>query len=236
MKIKNQKLVLLILSLLMMSLACNFSLDLPFLGSQNEGISPEDISLAATRAAEAAAAAAAAAGEAGQMAATAVNQAAEPAPTALPTADAPVTGTSLERKLANIQPDANGNFSVSITEDDLNEFIASQDAGFQTETLDAQNIGFDITPEYLQLSADVTQPIELPLIVKLRPAIVGDQLQFDLISASAGILPIPEGMLDVIETVANNELTRALIGLPSGVALYNATLGEGEFTIFGHQN
>lgn len=247
MKNRNNRLLLLFILPLLLSLACNFALDLPFLGSQDEGISPEDVSLAATRAAEAAATAAAVAGEAGQLAATAVVQSQELAATtipsaekitetALPTAEASVTGTSIERKLANIQPDADGNFSVSITEDDLNEFVAGQEGGIQTEALSAQDIGFDITPEHLELSADVTEPVQLPLIIQLRPTVTGDQLRFELLSASAGLFPVPEGMLDVIETVANTELTRALIGLPSGTTLNDATLGEGEFTIYGHQN
>jgi hypothetical protein len=82
----------------------------------------------------------------------------------------------------------------------------------------------------------VTQPVALPLVVQLRPTVVNGQLQFDLLSASAGILPVPESMLNLVETVANSELSRALIGLPTGVTLENATLGEGEFTIFGRQN
>jgi hypothetical protein len=232
MKKGNRHILFVVLLLLLLSLSCNLSPNLPFAGSQEEGISQEDVSIAATRAAEAAAAAE----EAGQMAATAIAPVEENPDTALPTVEAPVTGSSLERKLANIQPDANGNFSVSITEGDLNEFVAGQEGGFQTEALDAQNIGFEITTEYLELTADVNEPVELPLIVRLRPAVVNDQLRFELISASAGLLPVPEGMLEVIETVANNELSRALIGLPTGIALTDATLANGEFTVFGHEN
>jgi hypothetical protein len=65
---------------------------------------------------------------------------------------------------------------------------------------------------------------------------VNGQLQFELLSASTGILPVPESMLDLIEAGANSELTRALVGLPAGVTLQNATLGDGLFTIFGQQN
>jgi hypothetical protein len=231
--------------LLLSSLACNASQNLPWnAGSEDIGISAEDVSVAATRAAEAAAAAAAGADQAGQMAATAIAQesGAADAPvsdssgTGQASGDAVVAGGSLQQKLANIQPDANGNFAVAITEDDLNEFIAGEGGAFQTDTLSAQNIEIQITPEHLELTGDVTEPVALPLVVKLRPAIAGGQLGFELVSASAGIFPVPDSMLDLIEAGANSELGRALAGLPSGVVLQNATLAEGVLTIFGQEN
>lgn len=235
---KGIQAVLLLLSLLLLfSLACSLGSNLPFgLGGDGEGLSQEEIATAATRAAEAAATAAAVADQGSQAAATAAADSVATAEAELNAAPPPSTGTSLEQKLTNIQPDANGNFSVSITEADLNEFVAGQGGSIDTESLKAQDIQFNITPEYLQLNGDVTEPIALPLDVRLRPVISGDKLRFELISATAGLFPIPDSMLNVIETVANSELSRALISLPSGVTLQNATLGEGEFTVFGHQN
>jgi uncharacterized protein YpmS len=155
----------------------------------------------------------------------------------LPADDAVTAGSTLQQKLANIQPDANGNFAVAITESDLNEFISgSQGGGFQTDTLSADNVQVKITAEHVELSGDVQEPIALPLVIELRPTVVNGQLQFELLSASAGILPIPSSMLDLIEAGANSELTQALVGLPAGVTLQNATLSDGMFTIFGQQN
>ena len=236
-----------VILLLITTLACNFGLDLPFAGSDGEGLSAEEISSAGTRAAEAAATAAAVASDAGQIAATAVMQGDQLAATAVSSSSenssesqageaAPTAATSLEQKLSNIQPDANGNFAITITDADLNDYIAHQGGAFQTNSLNAQDIRFAITPEYLELRGDVTEPVALPLVVQLRPTVINDLLLFELLTASAGILPVPESMLDLIETVVNSELSRALIGLPTGVRLQNATLGEGEFTIFGQQN
>ncbi len=246
----KQWVLIAIVLLAMMSMACGLGLDLPFnLGTQDSAISPEDVAVAATRAAEAAATAAAVAGEAGQMAATAVSQGdgaaataiaaqVEELATSLPQAAASITTVegSLPQKLANIQPDANGNFAVTITEADLSEFIAGQAGAIQTEAFSAQDVQFAITPEYLELTGEVTEPVALPLVVKLRPVVVGDRLQFELLSASAGILPLPESMLDIIETVANSEIAGALSGLPEDVSIHDATLGNGEFTISGRQN
>ena len=250
MKKANRFAPLFLFVLLLSSLACNFSMELPWnIGPQDVEISPEDVSVAATRAAEAAATAAVVADQAGQLAATAVTQGDGAVATAIaqvgddsdidkaPAAgDTVVAGGALQQKLANIQPDANGNFAVAITEEDLNEYITAQEGAFQTDTMSAQNIQIQISPEYVELSGDVTEPMALPLLVRLRPAVNGGQLQFELLSASAGIFPVPDSMLDLIEAGANSELGQALAGLPNGVTVQDATLANGVLTIFGHQN
>jgi len=239
MKKPNRIALLSLIVLMLTSLACSFSAELPWnVGPENVEISSEDISVAATRAAEAAATAVAAADQAGQLAATAVTQGDSAVATVASQTggDAIVIGGSLQQKLANIQPDANGDFAVAVTEEDLNEFVAGQGGGFKTESLSAENIQIQINPERLQLTGDVTEPLALPLVVNLSPAVVGDQLRFDLLSASAGIFPVPDSMLELIEAGANSELNRALEGLPDGVTLQDAALADGVLTIFGHQN
>jgi hypothetical protein len=250
MKKVNRFVLLFLFVLLLSSLACNFSMGLPGnVGRQDVEISPEDIALAATRAAEVAATAAVVADQAGQLAATAVTQEDSSVATAIaqvgddsdtgqaPAAgDALVAGGSLQQKLANIQPDANGNFTVAITEEELNEYIAGQEGAFQTDSFSAQNIQIEIAPEHVKLTGDVTEPIALPLLIELRPAVAGGQLQFELLSASAGIFPVPDSMLNLIEASANSELGQALAGLPNGVTVQDAALANGVLTIFGHQN
>lgn len=253
MKKGSRGIVMFLGALMLLSLACSFGLELPWeAGGQDVQISQEEVSAAATRAAEAAATAAVVANQAGQMAATAVLQGDGVVATAvaqgselvataqiLPTAaiGAVAGGSTMQQKLANIEPDANGNFTVAITEADLNEFInGSQGGGFQTDTLSADNVQVSITAEHVELSGDVQEPVALPLVIELRPTVVNGQLQFELLSASTGILPVPESMLDLIEAGANSELARALVGLPAGVTVQNATLGDGLLTIFGQQN
>lgn len=236
MKKSNRFIPFFLFILLFTTIACNFGGGLV---NQAAGeISPEDISRAATRAAEAAAAASAAVDQAGQLAENALSEQESVLATAqaLAAANVPAAGGSLEQKLANIQPDANGNFAVPITDADLNEFIATQGGSLKSDTFSAENIKIEITTEHVALTGNVTEPIALPLDVKLRPTITGDQLSFDLISASAGIFPIPDSMLDLIEAGANSEISRALAGLPNGVTLQNATLTDGVLTIFGRQN
>lgn len=230
--IKQNRIVLLLSILVISTLACSLGSNLPFGGGgQDVSISPEDVAEAATRAAEVAATAGVFTEQPTEMAATP-----EINPTQTP--DVPVVGgSSLEQKLANIQPDANGNFSVDITEEDLNEFVSGQaNGGIQTEGLNVEQVQIGISDESVKLTGDVKEPIELPLIVELRPSVVNDRLHFEIITASAGIFPLPESVLDLIEVTANTELTQALVGLPENVTLYDAQLGNSVLTIFGHMN
>lgn len=241
--IKKQRTTVFLFGIVMLlTLACRFGTDLPWnAGEQDVPISAEDVAEAATRAAEAAAAAGVSTDQLGEIAATAVAQGSDIVATAeaLPTPDlgAAVGATALEQKLANIQPDANGNFTVDITEEDLNEFVSGQSGGgIQTEGLNVENVQIGITDESVKLTGDVKQPLELPLTVELRPSVLNSQLQFEIISASAGFFPVPDAMLDLIEATANSELTQALTGLPANVTLTDAQLGNGVLMIMGQQN
>jgi len=229
--IKQNRIVLLLSILVLSTLACSLGSNLPFGGGQDVSISAEDVAEAATRAAEVAATAGVFTEQPTEMAATAVIN-----PTQTPAVPV-VGGSSLEQKLANIQPDANGNFSVAITEEDLNEFVSGQaNGGIQTEGLNVEQVQIGISDESVKLTGDVKEPLELPLIVELRPSVVNDRLHFEIITASAGIFPLPESVLDLIEVTANTELTQALVGLPENVTLYDAQLGNSVLTIFGHMN
>ena len=110
MKIKSVVLILFILSL--STMACRFSVELPWnVAAPDVEISPDDVAAAATRAAVVAATAASVADQAGQIAATAVLQGDGIVSTAVAGEGLPDVGaalSSLERKLTSITPDANG--------------------------------------------------------------------------------------------------------------------------------
>ena len=236
---KKRTSVIFFLGILMLfSLSCRFGQGLP--GGQDIQISAEDVAAAATRAAEAAAAAGVLTDQAGEIAATAVAQGGEIAATAqiFPTQDPNIVGaTALEQKLANIQPDANGNFVLVITEADFNEYIAGQtDGGIKTEGFNVENVNIDISGESAKLTGDVKEPLALPLTVEMSPEVQDNRLHFKIISAQAGIFPAPTTMLDLIELTANTALTEALAGLPSNMTLQNVQLGDGTLTITGHQS
>lgn len=245
MKIKSIALVLIVLSLSM--LACRFSLELPWdVSAPDVEIAPEDVAAAATRAAVVAATAASVADQAGQLAATAVLQGDDIVSTAVAGEGLPEIGEvlpevggaagvvgSLERKLTSISPDANGQFTITMTDGDLAEYLALQGAAFENSEARIENVQVNFTPQNVVITGDVTNPVSLPLTAELRPVVIDGGLHFQVINASAGILPVPDSMISVLEAGVNIGLGQAMDALPAAVILLDVALGDGSMTVLG---
>jgi hypothetical protein len=237
---KRNSIVLLLIILSLSVMACRFSFELPWdVGTPDVNISPEDVSAAATRAANVAATAAAVADQAGQIAATAVLQGDNVVSTAvagenLSQGDLAATGTSsLERKLMSVSPDANGNFTITMTDADLAEYLAMQGAAFENSDARVENVQVNFTPQNIVITGNITQPVTMPLSAELRPSVVDGRLQFQVINASAGILPVPDSMLSVLEAGINVGLGQAMNSLPANTSLLDVALGSGSMTVLG---
>lgn len=235
MKIKSVVLTLFILSL--STMACRFSVELPWnVAAPDVEISPDDVAAAATRAAVVAATAASVADQAGQIAATAVLQGDGIVSTAVAGEGLPDVGaalSSLERKLTSITPDANGNFTITMTDADLAEYLALQGAAFENGEARIENVLVNFTPQHIVITGNITNPVTLPLTAQLRPVVIDGRLQFQVINASAGVLPVPDSMLSMLETGINVGLGQAMNALPAGVTLLDVALGSGSMTVLG---
>ena len=233
----------LLAALLMVTLGCRFTLELPWnVDAPDVEISPEDVSVAATRAAEAAATAAALADQAGQLAATAVLEGDNMLSTAVAGEGLPDIGAgiaaagALQQKLASITPDANGNFNVTITDADLAEYIALQGGGVNYSDVAIENIRVNILPQHVVFTGRVTNPVDLPVTANFRPIISDGRMQFKIIDATAGVFPVPSSMVSVLETGVNLGLGQAFNALPAGVIMQDVALGSGSMTIIGRAN
>lgn len=240
MQSKKSKGALLLVILALATMACRFTLELPWnVNAPDVEISPEDVSAAATRAAVAAATAASVADQAGQLAATAVLQGDNIVSTAVAgeglsgIGAAARAATSLEQKLTSIMPDANGNFTITMTDADLAEYMATQGGAFENTDARIENVQVNFTPQHVVIAGTITRPVNLPLSAELRPAVVDGRLQFEVLNASAGPLPIPSSMLSLLEAGVNSGLGQAMATLPAGVALVDVALGSGSMTVLG---
>lgn len=232
MMLKNRSALSLLVALLALTtLACSFSLELPWnVGAPDVAISQEQVSEAATRAAVAAATAAALADQAAQIAATAVVG----SDGALATASAALPGVpqSLQEKLANIQPDANGNYVVPVTDADLALFFNSQGGSFASGDVAIENLRINTVPDAVVLTGDVTSPLAVTLRARFQPVVEDGRLRFRALDASAGMLPVPASMLSLVEAGVNTGLGQAIAALPAGIQVQDVQMGDGVFTIF----
>jgi hypothetical protein len=238
-EMKRIGIVLFLIMILLTTLACRASFELPWdVNAPDIEISPEEIAAAATRAANVAATAAILADQAGQIAATAVLQGDEIISTAvagegLPQSGGAVGASSLERKLTSISPDANGNFTITMTDADLAEYLAMQGAAFENSEARIENVRVSFTPQNVLVTGDITRPVNLPLTAQLKPIVADGQLRFQVLNASAGVLPVPDSMLSILEAGMNVGLGQAMNSLPEGVTLLDVALGSGSMTVLG---
>lgn len=235
---KHNKLALFILiSLLILpALACGGSVNLPDVDVDELAGQAAD---AATKAADAAATAVVVA----QQVATSeqvqnIEATAVAAATALVDSDFELPeSSSLRQKFANAQPDANGNITITITDTEINEAIqmkqtAAEQAG-QEQAL--QGILVTFTGSNIILTGNVTTPILAQLTVTFRPYVADGILQFEVISATLGVINVPTTLLSASEATLNSTLNEAMGNLPANYTLQNVTIGEGTMTIYAHK-
>lgn len=208
------------LILLLATLACGFGLPEP----------PEQVVSLVT--------AQAAVLESGNAVQTAVALAPEQGATAvaaLQASEAPELD-QIKAKLSNIQPDQFGNYTVTLTEGEINQLLqVSQllsEPGNQVQLL---NTIITFREGQVKLSARLVEPIGADIQLSLLPEVQDGTLRFHLEEASLGPLPAPQFVLSGIESALNRALVNALTEVPGTVAVTSVSVGEGTITIVGRQ-
>jgi hypothetical protein len=217
---------------------------LPALACGGSGVNLPDVNVdeladqaadAATQAADAAATAVIIAQEAASseqvqsLEATAVAAA-----TSLANSDFELPDTSsLRQKFANAQPDANGNISITITDDELNEAIqlkqtAAEQAG-QPQTV--QGLAVTFTGGNIVMTGSITTPVAAQLTVTFRPYVANGILQFEVVSATLGSINVPAALLSASQATLNSTLNEAMGNLSANYTLQEVLMGEGTMTI-----
>jgi hypothetical protein len=139
---------------------------------------------------------------------------------------------ALGEKFGSIQPDENGNFTLTVTDTEVNAAIQrSQEETGGNTSLQHPAIGF--TGGNIVLTGNVTQPIEAQLTVTFRPSVVGGDLQFEVVSATLGTIQVPAAVLSTAEGTLNSTLGQALNNIPSNLTLQSIVMGEGTMTVSG---
>lgn len=242
---KQNKHFLLLLLIISLLAACNGSATSPLaqvtvpaiVSDQAEALATQAASVAATAAVGATAVAASE--QSDSVVATAVAQGETIAATAQSAADQ-IPGldiNALRERFSSVQPDENGNVSVTITDAELNQAIqASQAAAAQAgATLQIQNAQATFTGGNIVLAGNVTEPIAADLNVTFRPYVAGATLQFEVVSATVGGIAVPAPLLQSAEATLNSTLGEAINSLPAQVVLQDVIMGEGTMTVVGSQ-
>lgn len=186
-----------------------------------------------------------AAQQVGEVAGTAVQQAGEAAGTAavvateqggaaLATVQAINTPdlTDLTERLAAIQPDENGNVSVTLTEAELNRLLQ-----LRYLVMSAEPELRDATVRFAagEVALDGNVPLLLPVGVSLtlRPLVIDGRLELEILDAALGPIETPELVLEFASNLLSDALRDTIRRLPAGFQLQAIEVAEGQLTIRG---
>lgn len=235
MKEQGKIAVLLVFALLTLTtLACGAGgIDLP------EVNVPEGAAATAGAAARGAATAVAESGLQETVAAaagTAVSEAGEVGSAAMATIEATdftteivVDGTALRQKVESVQPDASGNVTVVITDDDLNQAVSVNPNPDGEPVI--QDVALEFTEGNIVLSGVLRQPTTANLVATFNASVVNGELALDVERATVGGVPLPVSVLAPLENTLNDNLQQALERLPDNYTLSSVTVGEGTMTL-----
>lgn len=148
--------------------------------------------------------------------------------------DLEVNLEALSEKFANLQPDANGNVTIVLTDDEINQAVQGQNTVSQ-DGVTVEGLTVMFTGGNVVLAGNLTTPIQSQLTASFSSQVVDGQLQFALISATLGRFPVPAGMLTTIESTLNDSIGALLNNLPQNYTLQSVNMGEGTMTIVIHQ-
>jgi len=144
---------------------------------------------------------------------------------------------ALREQVAGIKPDEFGNYTITLDQNELNQILRLQ------PTLTDPNSGVQIQDPVLAftggnvvLYAQLTQPVEIGLEVTFQPLVTDGNLQFELIEASLGPLPLPDLVLSMLEATLNATVNQAINQMPTGVRLQSVTVNEGSITLVGRES
>jgi hypothetical protein len=218
--------------LLLMALACDISL-----GNSAKVVAPA-VETAEAAAKAAGSAAQTAAAQAGDLAGTVAAVATTEGSAAIDTARALATRQVdlLKEKLANIEPDADGNYRVILTEGEVNAVLRLRQllggdmigAGLQSQQVNFRD-------GRLTLSGSVLEPLPGQLQVSMRPTVASEQLQLDIEEASLADRQAPPQALEAAEAAISDALGEILAYLPAGVRLQEISVTDGQLIVVGRK-
>ena len=222
---------LLFLSILLFtSLACDFSVGKPSINA------PAAVETAEAAARSAGSAAGTVAAKAGDLAGTASALATTEGSGVVATLMAAGTPGAqyLQEKLAEIEPDADGYYRASVTEEELNVALRVRQllsGDLLGAAIQSQEVSFE--DGFITLSGSIMEPFPGKLQVRMRPSVAAGQLQLNVEDASAAGKEAPQEAIDAAEQAIGSAVAEAMAYIGDGIELQEITAAGGELTLVG---
>ena len=140
----------------------------------------------------------------------------------------------LEKKVKEaMSGTSNGEFTITATDEEVTSLIAEQlEKSSDTPMRDVQVHFGDDRIHVWAIFADVA-PFDVGVSLVATATVVNDQLQVEIVESSAGVIPVPQSLLNSLSRVINETIAEAEIKAQNKVQITKVTIGDGEITISG---
>ena len=134
---------------------------------------------------------------------------------------------------ASAIPEGNTPINITITDAQLNEQIATQQATVQQQA-NIDNLSARFSGGNIILSGMLNQPISGQINIVFRPYLVGNTIQFEVVSATFGNMNVPGVGLSAVQSALNDTLVGTLNNLPATITIQQLVVGDGVMTVVGN--
>jgi hypothetical protein len=143
---------------------------------------------------------------------------------------------ALQDRLANLEPDAFGNYAITISQNEINEILnLTPVVGAPASGVQLQNLSVAFSGGNAIMTARVNQPVAADLSLTLQPVLEDGRLQLLIQNASLGPVRAPGFILSPVQILVDEALNQALANMPTNVRLHSITVGEGDISIVGRE-
>ena len=144
--------------------------------------------------------------------------------------------SSLQSLFNGVNADDNGNFTVTITEEQLNSAVALRqtESADQGEAPNVQNMQFTFTDGVILFTGEIVSPVEAPLTAKIVPY-VDNGIKFSVTEVKVGSIQLPATIVSGAESALNSTIGSASGNLPANFVVNNVAVGNGVLTITGQR-
>ena len=144
---------------------------------------------------------------------------------------------AIKDKIASIQPDDDGQFSLTISAMDLNRVLLLRQLITGPDSLSLiRNVAVEFRDGSIILGADISKPLETRAEITFISVVENGRLRFEIVEASAAGREVPQDVLDKAAEILNASLGEAVDQLPPSMQLQSVTVGDGSFTLEGGRN
>ncbi|RPJ45327.1 MAG: DUF2140 family protein [Chloroflexi bacterium] len=154
-------------------------------------------------------------------------------PTAVPMNPEDVQNLEQQLQATLNNPNASGEVTVTLTQDQLNRIIAGQIAQQPDQGISDPSVV--LTNGQMQVFGKVTQSdISANLQVVLQPTVdAAGNPRLNVVSINLGGLPVPDVLKSRVETMANDALDNYLASTSNSFKVRTITITEGQMAVTG---